>query len=180
MARARIKKTGTPRAGNAPFRCNKCGEPILKGQDRYEWSFRYGGTHTRHVSCGAPRQSETTQGNTSQLYAAQEDIDDALAQDAGDDFDSWKSGVVDALNQAAETARELGSEYEAAAEPFGGQGPNQERYEQCDEWADALESAAGDAEGEELDEDQDEDERLEEAMQRVRDHAEGARDELQL
>lgn len=196
MARARIKHTGTPRVGNAHFRCDKCGKDIVKGQDRYEWSFRYGGTYTRHVACGAPRPSELTQGRVGELYAGQEAIDDALAADVSaattadgsdaDGFESWRAGVVDALNQAAETARELGSEYETAAEAFGGAGENQERYEACDAWADQLEDAAGSAESEDVEEPEpgnDEmtmDEAIEDAMQRVRDHAEGARDGLEL
>jgi len=176
MARARVKNTGKPRAGNDYHRCDKCGQSITEGQKRYEWSFRYGGTYTRHVSCGAPRQSETTQGNISQLYAAGEDVEDAVAVDEPtevDDFEGWRDGIAEALTQAAETARELGSEYEAAAEPFGGQGANQERYEACDGWADELEDAASTVSGVEVQPvDDPDDDPLADAIQEVRDAAE--------
>lgn len=140
MATARLKPTGKSVRRPQPT-CRVCGETIEPGQDRYEWSFRYGGTYTQHASHGRPRPSETTQGNVSQLYAAQESVEDALAADSAD-YDGWRSGVEQALSDAAETAREVGSEYEAAAEPFGGQGPNQERYEACEQWADELDDAA--------------------------------------
>lgn len=155
MARARLKHTGKAlgRRGNPPKQptCRKCGEPIEPGEDRYEWSFRYGGTYTQHAHHGAPRLSETTQGSVSQLYAAQEAIDDALAADRAD-FTSWRDNVASALNDAADTADEMQQEYEAAAEPFGGAGPNQERAEACESWAEELRNAAEEVEGFEVEE----------------------------
>lgn len=175
MARARLKNTGKAlgkrgRPAQQPT-CDKCGKPIEVGEQRYEWSFRYGGTYTRHASHGAPRQSETTQGSVSQLYAAQEAVSDAL--DADDtDYESWRSGVESALDEAADTADEMQSEYEAAAEPFGGQGPNQERADSCESWAEKLRDASSEVanveveepdEIEELADDADEDDKTEHA-----------------
>lgn len=148
MARARLKMTGKAHKRPQP-KCNKCGETIEPGQQRWEWSFRYGGTHTRHQDCGMPRASELTQGRVGELYAAQEAIEDAVGGDRSD-FDSWKSDVEQALESAAETARELGEEYREAAEPFGGAGENADRADECESWADALDTAASDVQSVEI------------------------------
>jgi hypothetical protein len=44
------------------------------------------------------------------------------------------------MEEAASTIREVASEYEEAAEPFGYSGENQERYEALDGWADEFEN----------------------------------------
>lgn len=152
MARARLVNTGTAHKRAQP-KCDKCDETIEPGTKRYTWAFRYGGTYNRHQACGAPRPSELTQGMVGGLYAAQESVEDAMSFDGStvDEFDSWKSDVAQALNDAAETAREMQGSYEEAAEPFGGQGPSQERAEACDAWAETLESAASDVEDIEVD-----------------------------
>lgn len=152
MARARLVNTGRAHKRPQPT-CDKCREVIEPGTQRYTWSFRYGGTYNRHEACGHPRPSELTQGAVGTLYAAQESVQDAMSFDGStvDDFDSWKSDVAQALNDAAEAAREQGGEYQTAADAFGGAGENQERYEACESWAEALETAAGEVEGIEVD-----------------------------
>lgn len=150
MARARLKSTGKSTKRAQP-RCIKCGETIEPGQNRYEWTFRYGGTRCQHATHGAPRRSETTQGNVSILYAAQESVEDVLAQDELD-FDSWRSSVEGALENAADEADNLQGEYEAAAESFGGAGPNQERAEACESWSETLRDAAGEVGNVEIEE----------------------------
>lgn len=154
MARARLLNTGKATKRPQP-KCNKCGEVIEPGTRRWEWSFRYGGTYTRHENCGAPRPSELTQGMVGGLYAAQEAIEDAVglpcAEDSVEAFDAWKADVSQALSDAAEVARDLAGEYEAAAEPFGGEGENGERAESCNSWADALEDAASNVDSIEVD-----------------------------
>jgi hypothetical protein len=115
------------------YHCSKCGNDILPGQSRYEWSFRYGGTYRRHVDCGYPKQSELTQSKMGQVYAATEALEDfMLGEFTVDD-------LQEALNQAAEEVRQVASEYEEAAEHFGNQGENQERYEALDAYADEIE-----------------------------------------
>lgn len=153
MPRVRTYKTVNRPGGAAPHTCDKCHQPIEPGQRRYEWKFRYGGTYRRHVACGRPRQSELTQSNLSTLYSAQEAIEDACENQPStvEDFGAWRDEVEAALSNAAETARDTGAEYETAAEPFGNQGPNQDRYEACEAWADELDDAASDVQGTEPD-----------------------------
>jgi len=121
-------KAGKPRT------CDKCGEPILPGTRYYEWSFRYAGTRRRHSTCGYPRGSELTTSRLSEVYAAIEAVEDESS--------SWESedDARQSMEAAVDTVREVASEYEQAAESFGQAGPNQERYEALDEFADELES----------------------------------------
>jgi hypothetical protein len=148
MPRVHTLKTVRRPKGAPPHTCDRCHKPIEPGQNRYEWSFRYGGTYRRHTTCGYPRSSELTQSNKADLYAAQEAVEDALQNQPQsiDDYPSWAEGVAQALSDAAEVARDTGSIYEQAAEPFGNQGENQERYEACEAWADELDNAAPDVE----------------------------------
>lgn len=150
MARARVKPTGQRKGGKPPFRCRKCGNAIEPGQDRYEWSFRYGGTYRQHVSCGAPRASELTQSAGKQtLYAAQEAVEDALGgadPETIEEFESWRDGIASALRDASSDATDVAGDYEAAAEPFGGEGENAERRDSCETWASDLDDAASEVE----------------------------------
>lgn len=126
----------TKHADKGNYQCSKCGEDIVEGQSRYEWSFRYGGTFRRHVDCGYPKPSELTQSKMGQVYAATEDLVTQLSGDewAAEDVHSY-------LEEAAEAVREVASEYEEAAQNFGSQGENQDRYEALDAYADELSSA---------------------------------------
>jgi hypothetical protein len=123
----------TKHADQGHYQCSKCQEDILPGQERYEWSFRYGGTNRRHVSCGMPRQSELTQSKMAQVYAATEAVEDLLATDFEED------DLRSALETAVEEIRQVVSEYEEAAEHFGGEGENAERASELDGYADEIE-----------------------------------------
>lgn len=153
MARARLVNTGASRKRAQP-RCSKCGETIEPGQQRYTWSFRYGSTYNRHATCGRPRQSELTQGRVGELYAQQEAIEDLTGNPPQDltveAFETFRDDVSQALEEAAGVARDLGEEYAAAAEPFGGQGENQDRADSCESWASTLEDAASEISGYEV------------------------------
>ena len=119
--RGRAKRCG--RAG--------CGREIQPGEKYFSFSFRYGGTQVR-CSDHYPKQSELTQSKLSELYAAIEDAEDEMSSaESVDD-------VVTALSNVEEVAQNLASEYEEAAEPFGGQGENMERAEALQAYADEL------------------------------------------
>lgn len=138
--------------------CGKCNKEIKPGDRYYTWSFRYGGTYLRHVSCGHPRQSELTQSKLSGVYAAQED-----GQAAIDEWDGEEaSDIAQALNDAAEAAREVATEYEDGIQNMPDslqQGSvaeeMQEKADAINAWADELESAASDVEGEDKPEEPD-------------------------
>lgn len=121
-------------AGKRPYICDTCREIIEPGVEYYTWSFRYGGTRFRHKDHGYPRPSELTQAKTASILAAIEAEEDGWHQ--------WETeeDAQQAAQNIAEVAREIASEYEEAAEAFGGAGENQERYEMLDAYADELES----------------------------------------
>jgi hypothetical protein len=118
------------------YKCGKCGDAINPGTVYYTWSFRYGGTHRRHFECGRPRPSELTQSRMSDVYAAQEAFQD-LGTEAS--YEDQAAAVQDLID----TVTEVAGEYEAAAEPFGNSGENQERYEMLEGWVTDLEDAHG-------------------------------------
>jgi hypothetical protein len=141
----------------------KCGKDILPGQERYEWSFRYGGTRRQHVTCGYPKQSQLTQSKMGDIYASFEDL-------------AWgdtAEALVADLESIEETAEQVRSEYEEAAENFGGQGPSQESAENIELWISSLQSARSDIETAE----QKEGESDEEFISRLQEIAQGAVDE---
>jgi len=125
-------------ADKGHHRCNKCGQDILPGQDRYEWSFRFGGTYRRHVTCGFPRPSELTQSKMAQVYAATEAVEDLVHAEG----DLALDDLVQALETAAEEIEQVVSEYNEAAENFGGQGENADRAMELDSYADTIRNAA--------------------------------------
>lgn len=122
--------------------CGACGEPIVASQ-AYKWAkpgFR-GRKISRHEECRSFRPSELAGSPyISQLYAAQESIEDALAE-----WEPTAEGEVDdltaALEEAAGEAREVAEAYEAAAEAMGdaGESMRDEYAAPAEEWADALE-----------------------------------------
>jgi len=124
----------TKRRGGKTYTCDKCREPIEPQQRYYTSSFRYGGTRTRHETCGYPRPSELTQSRLSEVYAAMETLQD--------NADTWETeeDAQQAAQDAADVVREVVEAYTEAAEHFGGQGENQERAEQLESFADDLES----------------------------------------
>ncbi len=106
---------------------------IEVGDQYYWWKFRYGGTC---YSKTFPRPSQLTQSKWSEVYAAQEAIEDAT------DID----GLLQAIDDAISTLEDTASEYEEAAEAFGGEGPNQERADHLNELVSELEEVKSEIE----------------------------------
>ena len=118
--------------------CGRCNAEIKKGTGYYWLAFRFGG---RRVRCEKPecrfKRSDTTQSKLSEVYAAQEDAEAALAK--------WDRKFVDNLNEivsdAAERVREVLSEYESAADEHPNlAGQTEEIRSSLESIADTLES----------------------------------------
>lgn len=143
MARAKLVPTGLSRKRGQPV-CGRCGRKIQPGENRYEWFFRYGG---RQVRCTEhpPQPSELTNSeHLSALYAAQEQITDAISE-GGEP--TTREELVDALaalkaavESAADAAHDAADAYREAAEPFGGAGENGERADAAESFADELDN----------------------------------------
>lgn len=151
--------TRTKSRRGAERRCGRCGEPILPGETYFTWSFRYGG---QRFNCHRhrPRQSELTQSLMGDVYAAIESAEDQLP---GCEVISDIAALVE---EVAGAAREVADQYEQAAEPFGGQGENQDRADELGGWADDLESFQPDEPSED-----DSDAVVAETLERARDEA---------
>lgn len=142
--------TYVQKARKAPGIC-RCGKKIEAG-DSYFWWQNYRSPKQFRCSEHRPRPSEyaTTSDKLSRLYAAQENVEDALVAMLGDPDDA--SDIAQALRDAAETAREVGDEYRESADNiedgFGTRTSQcdelEEKGDNCDSWADELESAADD------------------------------------
>lgn len=132
---AKDERVGDPDSPEKPRRtCGRCGQEIVPGEPYRSWSFRYGGTHYRCFrSACDPRPSELTQSKMSTILAAIEGVDlsDLNTHDE----------IEGALEEVATVIEEVAAEYEEAAQPFGGQGENQERSEQLSSWADEVRDA---------------------------------------
>lgn len=147
MPRVSTKKKS--KAGK-PYHCGKCGKKIVPGEMYYEWSFRYGGTRRQHEKCGRPSRGQLTQSKLGAVYDACDGAEETISKA------TEKDAIVEALNSAAETAREVSEEYNEAAEAMGAageSGTSAERRDELESFADSLESAASEIEGEEFDED---------------------------
>ena len=122
--------------------CSRCGTKIKKGQ-RYKWA--KGRYTVRRVWCShcQPRASELTGSDKlSRLYAARESIEDVITGEC------TKENLIEALSDAASEAREVGQEYQESHDAMpdnfqmSATGEElQEKADQCEQWADALESA---------------------------------------
>lgn len=123
--------------------CGSCHAKIAKGQGYYWLAFRFGG---RRVRCEKPecrfRRSDTTQSKLSEVYAAQEDAEEALGKWDRKDHEALQEIVT----SAGERVREVLDEYQSAAEEH----PN--LAGQTEEVRDSLESIADDLEGFSVDE----------------------------
>lgn len=124
--------------------CEKCRTPIAKGEQyrSFQVGFRSKFTHVRCMrSTCSPRLSELESSMLSEVYAGQEaaedTLDDLLAQDPEDDASSVESAVHD----FGDAIRNVADQYREADENFGG-GGNTENGER----ADTLESAADEME----------------------------------
>lgn len=131
----------------------------------------------------------------SRIYGAQESLEDAISNFAGaESFDQLTSeceALADALESAADEAREVSNEYNDSADNIEQAFPGgsstidecREKAEQCELWADSLEQAAQEVRGVpgNIDEDEQANEQaLEDAMTNAVDLAQGACDEQQL
>lgn len=110
-----------------------CGHVIEVGETYYRFKFRFGGEQYR-CKDHYPRSSELTNSKMSQVYAANEDLDDQL------DHLTSEDEIMDALMTVAEQAEEVASEYREADEAFGGYGAtaNAERADEVEEWQNEL------------------------------------------
>lgn len=169
----RVRTKTKSRAGQK-YHCGKCGKAIKPKEKYYEWKFRYGGTHRQHESCGYPRASQLTQSKMSTVYAAIEDAGDDIAKA------ETPSDIADALDNCAESAREVASEYEQAMEAMGEAGANnsdwEERKSALEDFADSLDNAASEMRDHEVDDDDAEAE--EPDMEALRTDADNALSEL--
>lgn len=130
------------RGGNKEYRC-KCGEVIKPGQKYYTWSFRYGGTHYRHVNCGAPKRSELTQSKMATVYEAVEDAELLIdTWDAMDDTPPDRDELTDYLSTVIEVANDVAAEYREADEQFGGAGSTEsaEKADELEAFAEELQT----------------------------------------
>lgn len=121
------------KARKSPGSCGKCHVTINPGNP-YKWiKFRYGGKVIRCGSC-VFRPSDLTQSKLSQVYAAQESIEDYL-DGWGGDLDDLRSEV----DSAAEQIREVAQEYEDAADAMGEAGEqHRENADELNGWVDGT------------------------------------------
>lgn len=148
--------TTVTKARKSPGKCGRCGEVIKQGESYYWWSNMVGSRGVKKVRCQKhkPRPSEMCGSDKlSRLMAAREAVEDILGG-SPEDFDSFKSDVVQALNDAAQEVRDVGEEYGESFDnmPEGlQQGDTGQRCEEmrdnCEGWADEIESAASEVEG---------------------------------
>lgn len=147
-----VRVNHVAKAAKAPGKCQACGQPIPIGTP-YKWvKGRYTSKQVRHETCPAWKKSELAGGHVAELYAAQEDIEAAVAGSPlpdeppeGDEAWAEAVGAVEAVLAAVEAARELAEDvagrYDEAAEPFSGGGPSGEKRDMTESWRDELEDA---------------------------------------
>lgn len=127
---------------------------INKGDTYYWWKFRYGG---KHVSKTYPRASQLTQSKLSGVYAAEESAQDEIneirnrkpaeGQEKSDFLNEVIEDLKSALEQCAESIREVAQEYTESADNMeSGFGHETSSSEEVREKASELESYADDIE----------------------------------
>lgn len=129
----RVKST----RGRPTFPCRGCSDPIKPGEAFFTWEKRFGGKSYMHVSHGYPKPSMLSNRKT------------AVIEDAIDDFPSSADSIEDiqsAMQDVAEQAREVGSEYESGADnmpenlQYGSQAEAmREVAQELESWADEIE-----------------------------------------
>lgn len=141
-----------------PRKCIRCGTKIKPGDSYWWFANRIGRSSIRKNYCAKhrPRPSDmTTSDKLSQLYSAQESVEDEQNNRTDKDgvpisFDDYKSAMADALRSAADQARQVGGEYQESLdnmpEHLQESSGISERVEACIDWADALEAAADEVE----------------------------------
>lgn len=154
---ARITMVKSAQASKKARYCVRCRHEVKPGEAYAHASFKTSpySSMTR-IWCFAHMTNikgseRTANARLSTLYAAQESVEDVIRLDAGEyDFQQ----LAEALQGAAEEARGIGEEYEESASNVEDGFPNgspvideiREKVEACENWADALESAATDIE----------------------------------
>lgn len=142
MPRVQTKKKN--KAGK-PYDCGSCSEKIKAGQEYYEWSFRYGGTHRQHVSHGRPKQSQLTQSKMSGAYAAVEAAEESIASA------ECVEDIRSALEECAGEIESVKDEYQDGLDGMFSQDGAvaqevQEKIDALESFKDELDSAASDLE----------------------------------
>lgn len=146
-----MARVETHTATRKEHHCQRCSEPITKGQTYYNWSpgFRVRPQY-QHAAHGYPRASQTT-GNDklSTLYGAYESIEDAVGSVEKEDPESLRelasvvSGAKEEVEGVAEEYRESASNIE---DGFGhstfASEEAEENGSQCDDAAQEMESVA--------------------------------------
>jgi hypothetical protein len=124
-------------------KCGKCGDEILPGMPYRWWTVGFRSSYVSRrcmKSTCSPKQSELESSQLSELWAAQEDAEDALnAMDTVRSVTDAEDAVQDILNNVAEVADDLASRYREADEAFGGGGATE-----SGEKADNLEAVSSD------------------------------------
>jgi len=144
MPRVSTKKKNKVGEG---YRCDGCAELIVAGQQYYEWSFRYGGTHRQHIDHGSPKQSQLTQSKMSGAYAAVESAAEAIA--SADNVEDIKSALEECATEIESVAEEYQDAIDSMPENLQQGGPAQEMQEKIEglqSFAEELNSAASDLE----------------------------------
>lgn len=130
------------KANKPQGKCGRCGKVIGKG-DSYRWiKGRYGPRKVRCSNCRFRPSEMTSSDKLSRLYSAKECVEEAI----GNDFDSTDD-IASELQDAANEAREVAEEYRESADNiescFGSRTSQcdeiEEKADQCESWADALE-----------------------------------------
>lgn len=114
---------------------------IKRGDTYYSWEFRYGGVHRSKTY---PRPSQLTQSKMSGAYAAREAMEDDV------NAATEPSDIENALNECAGAIRDVASEYEDSLSNMpdslqqSSTGEDiQAKIDALEEYAQALEDAAG-------------------------------------
>ena len=161
------------------FRCDKCSEPIIVGQEFYSWAFRYGGKHYQHTSHGAPTPSQLTQSKLSAVYAAAESAESAIA--SAESVDDLTAALSDCISEVETVRDEYQESIDAMPENLQQGGPAQEMQEKIDaleEFISELESARDNLE--EFEEEEPEDDEAHAKWEEDQDeHLEGQRSEAE-
>jgi predicted RNA-binding Zn-ribbon protein involved in translation (DUF1610 family) len=139
--------------------CPSCGKAIKAG-DAYKWAKgRYTAKKIRCESCAFRQSDLTSSDKLSQVYAAQEGAEDAMAEWAGEEGEA--QAIMENL---AEAVREVANEYQESADNIHEHFSESEKADECEErsqeleqWADECEQVGEEAEFDADDIDFDED-----------------------
>lgn len=133
-----------------PMQCCKCTSQIVKGERYYQWAIKAqrGGTvYRQHESHGRPKQSQLTHSKMSDVYAAIESAEEAIASSG------CCSDVAEALRGAASDIESVRDDYQSSLDnmPEGLQQGDtgqqiEERVSNLDDFVQALNDAADECE----------------------------------